>query len=322
MRGHGWEYGGRHRLRQYGAVETDVQRTLISRLYLQKLESPPATILDHLIVKFPHIPAEAWRSRVARGLVTDSDGATVREDSPYRHGRMVFYQREVPEEPEAADEEIIVYQDQHLVVADKPHGMVVTPAGDQLERSLLVRLQKRTGVITLVPVHRLDRDTAGLLLFAADPEARGPYHQLFAERRIQREYLAQAHIADPPNCRQWRVANRIAAGTPWFRQQIVEGPPNAVTHIELLELGNGVGLFLLRPETGRKHQLRLHMASLGFPILGDPFYPEILDEDRRSQSPLHLQLLASSLEFIDPLSGAPRSFSSARKLQIATPCSR
>jgi tRNA pseudouridine32 synthase/23S rRNA pseudouridine746 synthase len=308
-------------VREYDAVETHVQRTIgvsvpVSRLYLPKLESPPATILDHLIAHFPQIPAEAWRSRVARDLVTVSDGSTVREDSPYCHGLVVLYQKEVPLEPALSEEEVIVYQDEHILVVDKPHGMVVTPAGDHLERSLLVRLQRRTGLTTLAPMHRLDRDTAGILLFAIDPRARGSYHRLFAERLIQREYVAAARVIEPALQTRWRVKNRIAAGTPWFRQEIVEGPPNAITNIELVEAHDGAGLFLLQPETGRKHQLRLHMASIGFPILGDTLYRP------NDHAGLPLQLLARRLEFIDPTTGAPRSFSSVRQLQISTLCSR
>jgi tRNA pseudouridine32 synthase/23S rRNA pseudouridine746 synthase len=291
---------------------------MISRVYLPRLDPAPSTIFEYLIARFPQIPADVWRSRLARHVITGADGSIVREDSPYRHGMTVFYPREVPGEPPAADEEVIIYQDSHLLVVDKPHGMVVTPAGDHLERSLLVRLEKRTGLTTLAPMHRLDRDTAGLLLFTTDRESRGPYHQLFAQRLIQREYLALAHVAGAPQCAEWLVANRIEAGTPWFRRQIVEGPANAVTRIELLEVrSEGVGLFFLKPETGRKHQLRLHMASLGFPIVGDPLYPEITDPQSGP-----LQLLASRLEFIDPLTGSSRSFSSVRQLQISTPCSR
>src|SRR5437870_12909219 len=179
-------------------------------------------------------------------------------------------------------------------------------------RSLLVGLQRSTELATLAAMHRLDRETAGLLLLTIKPAARAHYHRLFAERRIEREYLAVAHIIDAPNRKRWRVENRLEPGEPWFRQRIVEGPANAITEIELLEFGEGLALFRLRPKTGRKHQLRVHMASIGFPIAGDPFYPDI--KERQNGDP-PLQLLASRLAFIDPLSGESRSFTSTRQLR-------
>ena len=146
-------------------------------------------------------------------------------------------------------------------------------------------------------------ETAGLLLLTVKTAIRGCYHRLFAERMIEREYLAISRITDPPAQNHWCVENRMESGEPWFRQRIVEGPANAFTAIELLELREGTALFRLRPRTGRKHQLRVHMASLGFPIIGDPFYPEI--KERQNEDP-PLQLLARRLTFIDPLSGEPR----------------
>ena len=283
----------------------------LSRLYLPKLNSAPATILDHLIAKFPQIPPEAWRDRVARGVVTISDGTTVQAESPYRHGVTVLYRKEVASEPITPEDEVIIYCDDDILVADKPHGMPVTPAGEYLDRCLLVRLQKNTGLATLAPMHRLDRETAGVVLFSINPATRGRYHQLFPERTIEREYLAVSHVVDIPTQREWRVENRMEAGEPWYRRRIVEGPVNAITRIELLEVRDGAGLFRLKPDTGKKHQLRIHMASIGFPIVGDPLYPEIR-KDRVGNPPL--QLLANRLEFTDPISRIPRVFASTRSL--------
>ena len=281
-----------------------------SRLYLPKLETPPATTFEHLLRRFPQIGPHIWRDRVSRGLVTFSDGTALREDSPYRHGLTVFYRKEVPSEPAAPEEALVVYQDENILVADKPHGMPVIPAGEYLDRSLLVRLQKHAGLHDLAAMHRLDRETAGLLLFTITAAVRGRYHRLFAEGTIDREYLAVAHIAGGPNRKHWRVENRLESGDPWFRQRIVQGPANAVTDIELLDIREREGLFRLLPKTGKKHQLRVHMASLGFPIVGDPFYPDIR-EKQEGDPPL--QLLANRLAFIDPLSGEPRTFSSVRQ---------
>jgi len=284
-----------------------------SRLYLPKLQSPPATIFEHLLGYFPHVHPGTWRARVSRGLVTLSDGTTLREDSPYRHGLTVFYRKEVPSEPAAVEEALVIYRDEEILVADKPHGMPVTPSGEHVERSLLVGLQRSTGLATLAAMHRLDRDTGGLLLLAIKPAARGRYHRLFADALIEREYLAVAHITDVPNRNHWRVENRLGPGEPWYRQRIVDGPANAITEIELLDVRGSAGLFRLVPKSGRKHQLRVHMVSIGFPIVGDPFYPKV--REKRDGDP-PLQLLANRLAFIDPLRGAPRSFTSVRRLRF------
>jgi tRNA pseudouridine32 synthase/23S rRNA pseudouridine746 synthase len=282
-----------------------------SRVYLPKLESPPLTILEFLFARFPRMDPTIWRERVSRGVVTLSDGSRLTEDASYRHGVFVFYRREVPSEPPPVEEPRIVHRDENILIVDKPHGMPVTPVGNHVERSLLVYLQRSTGLDTIAPMHRLDRETAGLLLLTIRTDVRAQYHRLFAERLIEREYRALAYTKEPPGATHWRIENRLERGDPWFRQKVVEGPPNTITNIELLEMQQGVGLFRLVPQTGKKHQLRVHMASLGFPIVGDPFYPE-MTEKRDGDPPL--QLVANRLAFIDPLGGESRSFTSRRSL--------
>lgn len=284
-----------------------------SRLYLPKREDSPPTILEYLLRHFPQVPPSEWRERVSRGSITLSDGTTLRESSPYRHGLMVFYRKEVLSEPPAPEDPLVIYRDDEIMVVDKPHGMPVTPAGQYLERSLLVRLQNETSLFDLAPVHRLDRDTAGLLMFSIRPETRSPYHRLFAVGIVEREYVAVAHAASSPEQKSWRIETRIEPGSPWYRQRTVEGPINAITEIELDETREGAARFRLYPRTGKKHQLRVHMTSIGFPIAGDPFYPAI--RQKAADEP-PLQLLARRLAFADPLTGAPREFESTRKLSL------
>jgi tRNA pseudouridine32 synthase/23S rRNA pseudouridine746 synthase len=285
-------------------------QTRPSRLYLPKFDTSPQTIFEYLLARFPHVNAAIWRERVSQGLITLSDGTTLEERSPYRHGMIVFYRKEVPSEPASLEEPLIVYRDDEILVVDKPHGMPVTPSGKHVERSLLVCLQRITELPELSPIHRLDRDTAGLLLFAIKADSRKHYHRLFAEGRIEREYLAVANAQAPQHKTHWRIENRIEPGEPWFLQRIVEGQVNAITEIELTDLRSGLGLFRLFPKSGKKHQLRVHMVSLGCPIVGDPFYPALTN---KSGDP-PLQLLAKRLAFIDPLTGEARSFTSGRTL--------
>jgi tRNA pseudouridine32 synthase/23S rRNA pseudouridine746 synthase len=285
-----------------------------SRLHLPKLDPAPKTILGYLIAHFPHIPAQTWHERVANGKVRLDDGSTLTVESPYRHGVTVLYSREIAQEPASDVEATILFQDTNILAADKPHGMVVTPSGDHVERSLLARLQNRTGLEKLAPVHRLDRETAGVVLFTINTAARALYHELFSSRSVQREYLAVAKVGNAGMQKEWDIRNRLEESEPWYRRRIEENngaEPNAITRIELLESRNGLGLFRLLPETGKKHQLRVHMASIGCPIVGDLLYPE-LRENSENDSPL--QLLAHRLSFIDPLSGEPRSFVSAQQL--------
>jgi tRNA pseudouridine32 synthase/23S rRNA pseudouridine746 synthase len=282
-----------------------------SRLYLPKLESSPPTILDHLIAYFPNVTAKVWRERVQGGRVTLDDGTPLPQDHAYQHGITIYYEREAADEPSSPESETILLQDDEILVADKPHGMPVTPGGDYVERSLLFRLQKSTGLTDLSPIHRLDRETAGLVLFSVKAETRGRYQQLFEKKAIEREYFAIAHVASTLAQKHWLVENRIEAGTPWFTQRIVEGLPNAKTVIGLVEVHGDTGLFRLTPKTGKKHQLRVHMASIGAPIVGDPFYPQVREKEE-SEPPL--QLLAHRLAFTDPLNSMPRSFTSTRQL--------
>ena len=285
-----------------------------SRLHLPKLNPAPATILEYLIAHFPHIPAQTWLERITNGKITLDNGTTLAAESPYSHGVTVLYSREVAQEPEPDETEAILFQNADILVADKPHGIVVTPSGEHVERSLLARLQKRTGLQQLAPVHRLDRETAGVVLFTVHESVRGQYHQLFSSKAVEREYLAVARLNTPPDKKEWNIENRMEEGEPWYRRRIAESrgdEPNAITRIELLESRNGLGLFRLQPETGKKHQLRVHMVSIGCPIVGDRLYPDIRTEEEAGPP---LQLLAHRLSFIDPLSGEPRSFTSNQKL--------
>jgi len=288
-------------------------QTRASRLYLPKFDSAPQTVFEYLLARFPRVNAAIWRERVAKGLITLSDGTTLEENSPYRHGITVFYRKEVAAEPAPLEEPVIVYRDDEILVVDKPHGMQVTPSGQQIERSLFIRLQRMTEFPDLAPIHRLDRDTAGLVLFTIKAKARGQYHRLFSEGRIEREYLAVAHVRASLKETRWRLENRIEAGEPWFRQRIVEGSVNAITEIELVDLRAGFGLFRLFPRTGKQHQLRVHMASIGCPIIGDPVYPAIT---KKHDGDPTLQLLARRLAFIDPLTDKTREFTSSRTLSL------
>lgn len=271
-----------------------------------------ATVLDCLCDRFPAVPRPAWLDRMARGRVLDDAGQWITPDTPFRVGLEVHYYREVADESHIPFEEVVLHADEHLLVADKPHFLPVTPSGAHVHETLLGRLIRRTGNPDLVPLHRIDRETAGLVLFSSNPQSRARYQALFRERRIEKFYEAIAP-ALPEAAFPLLRASRIVAGEPFFRMQETAGPANSKTRIDVLERSGASWRYALAPVTGRKHQLRLHMAALGAPIANDPLYPSVRHREPGDYSG-PLQLLAGSLCFVDPISGAVRRFSSQLRL--------
>ena len=282
-----------------------------------------ATVLDFLVDQFPVISEAAWHQRLVDKKVHWDCGTAIEVDAAYAPYQRVFYYREVEKEPVIPFQEGILFQDDELLVACKPHFLPVTPGGKYVQECLMNRLRLRTGIETLTPLHRIDRETAGIVLFSVNPATRSRYHDLFANGRMSKTYQAIAHLPEIEDSvrlnNDWTVKNRIVSGQPKFRMAITEGQPNAHSSIRCIETRNRLGLFQLHPVTGKRHQLRLHMASLGFPLVNDRFYPELQDESADDfTSPL--QLLAKQIDFTDPVSGRLRSFVSERKLswQAAT----
>jgi tRNA pseudouridine32 synthase/23S rRNA pseudouridine746 synthase len=282
-----------------------------------RLQLPPGnwdSLLEGLCARFPRIDRLQWESRFARGRVQDAQGRALAADMPWQVGLEIRYFREVADEPVIPFVETILHHDAHLLVADKPHFLPTAPAGAFVRETLLARLIERTGNTDLVPLHRLDRLTAGLVLFSTQPETRDAYQRLFRERRIEKTYEALAPAL--PDLRfPLERHSRLQPGEPFFRMAEVPGEPNARTRIELIEAQDRVWRYRLVPESGRKHQLRVHMAALGAPILGDGFYPQLQDRLQGEGEP-PLQLLAQALAFDDPLTGQRRSFRSARTLSV------
>jgi tRNA pseudouridine32 synthase/23S rRNA pseudouridine746 synthase len=282
---------------------------------LSRIALPPGawpSVLDFLCERFPAVSRDAWEDRMVRGLV-EAGGRLVDRLTPYRPGDVVTYRREVAAEPRIPFEETIVYQDDDLVVADKPHFLPVMPAGRYVEETLSVRLVRRLDNPDLVALHRLDRGTAGLVVFSARPSSRDAYTRLFRERAIAKTYEALAPPL-PGLAFPLSRCSRIERGQPFFRTHEVEGPANATTHVDVIERGERAWRYRLEPVTGRKHQLRVHMAGLGAPILGDPMYPVLRDEAADFSEPM--QLLARELSFIDPFTEEERRFLSLRSLDL------
>ena len=275
----------------------------LSVVYLPPDGPPYPTLLEFFCRRFLRVAQEVWQERLESGGVRDEAGVAVNAASPYRPDSRLFYHRQVAEEPIIPFAEAVVYEDEHLLVADKPPFLPVSPVGGYVAETLVERLKERTGNDQLSPLHRIDRETAGL---------------------VRKTYAAISTCAGVPEGRHCLVENRIEQGQPWFRMEVRPGPVNARSHIHLQEVRNGRARLLLHPETGKKHQLRLHLSSLGLPLVGDRFYPILLPAGADDfQHPL--QLLALRLELPDPFGSAVHSFESGRRLSLddeAAPCLR
>jgi tRNA pseudouridine32 synthase/23S rRNA pseudouridine746 synthase len=277
-----------------------------STLYLPP--GPWATVLDCLCTHFPAISREHWLDRIARGRVLDINGDPIQQDLAYREGLCIYYFREVPNEKVIPVQETILYADEHLVVADKPHFLPVTPAGEYVEQTLLRRLIRRLDNPSLVPLHRIDRHTAGLVLFSANPHSRAAYQQLFPTRKIDKFYEAIAP-ALPDLTFPLVHKSRLVDGEPFFRMQEGPGVSNTETAVEVREKHGELWRYGLFPVTGKKHQLRVHMTALGASIRNDPFYPDVL-KDAVDDYANPLKLLAQGVRFVDPVTGQTRDFRS------------
>ncbi|GAT75060.1 RNA pseudouridine synthase [Microbacterium sp. HM58-2] len=277
------------------------------------------TVAAYMVERFFHLEPERLLVRFDRGEIVARDGSALTRDTPLGAEEFVWYYREPPIEREIPFDVELLHQDDDLVVVDKPHFLPTTPGGKFLQNSALVRLRNLLGIPELTPIHRLDRATAGLLMFSTRPETRGAYQLLFENREVQKVYEAVS-----PRPAGWDPSRFPLV----YRNHIVknrgevcvrvddEREPNSETLIEILDTDDRVVHTLLRPHSGKMHQLRVHLAALGLGILNDGFYPVLLPETPDDFAK-PLQLLARELRFADPLSGEARAFTTRRRLQEA-----
>jgi len=264
--------------------------------------------------RFPFVAATEWHARFAAGDVLDTQGRPIGANTELVRGQRLYYFRAVPAEPVVPFEASVLWQNGDLLVADKPHFLPVIPSGKYVRETLLVRLRAALGLEHLSPIHRIDRDTAGLVLFSINPATRNAYQALFRERAVHKVYHG---VADWRPELDWPIArsSHIGSSAHFMQQQEIAGTPNAHTHIRPLRVQGEQALYEMRPITGQRHQLRVHMAALGLPLEGDGIYPELLPEDALDYR-RPLQLLAHQIGFTDPLTGKWLQFTSRRQLRI------
>ena len=274
------------------------------------------TLLDFFVGNFPHIEITEWRARFSEGLVMTVDGQAVAASDAYLPNSHLMYFRRLAREPEIPFEESILYLDEHILVADKPHFLPVTPSGLYLHQTLLNRLKKKTGIQTLSPIHRIDRDTAGLVVFSVRPYERSAYQNLFRDRKVTKVYEAIAPYSEELSAKlPITYRSRIEESEHFLQMREIDGKANTDTYIELIEVMGFWAKYRLTPGSGKKHQLRCHLNALGIPMKFDQIYPVLTpyqEYDLDFTKPL--QLLAKEIHFKDPVTGGDRSFVSQRML--------
>lgn len=288
-----------------------------TRLHLPS-SGPWPTVSAYMIERFFHLDPQLLLARFDRGEIVAFDGSALTRDTPLDAEEFIWYYREPPVELHIPFEIEILHQDHDLVVVDKPHFLPSTPAGKYVQNSALVRLRRLLDNADLAPIHRLDRHTAGLLMFSTRPVTRGAYQTLFQRRSIEKVYEA---VSARPAGWESDLPRTVRLHIEKLRAQVcvevdAEREPNSETLIELIAADDQFVHTLLHPHTGKMHQLRVHLASIGLGILHDNLYPVLTDE-KPDDHERPLQLLARELRFVDPISGQEREFVSARSLDYA-----
>lgn len=285
-------------------------------LIVTPARSAHATLFGFLCERFPHVDAVQWRARfAARRIVDASTGTALAMDAPFRGHLRVQYPREIENEPSIPFAHRVLWRDDLLVVADKPHHLPVVPSGRYVRETLLTRLRESLDLPALTPIHRIDQETAGLVVFCVNAAHRGAYQTLFAAREVDKTYEAIApSVTLPPQ----PVRLRLARSQDFMQAVVVDGEPNTETEIALKSTYGVTSHYVLRPRTGARHQLRAVMAHLGAPILNDRIYPTLLPpcavHDFVNTPPL--QLLAKSIAFRDPISGQERVYGTDFTLRV------
>jgi 23S rRNA pseudouridine1911/1915/1917 synthase len=275
--------------------------------------------LDRVLARrCPDFSRSALQRWIEQGRVEQA-GEVVSRKSKAVEGAEVSIQPAPPEAMNAEPQDIpveILFEDVHLLVLVKPAGLVVHPAPGHpdgtLVNALLHHGQVQGGADPLRPgiVHRLDKDTSGVMVVAKTPQAHERLVEMFQQHALERAYLAIA-LGRPP---QSITYDTFHARNPAHRKKFTsrgDRGRRAVTHLETVELLHGSALVRCRLETGRTHQIRVHLAEHGHPVLGDPLYGKSISDPelRRASTVLGRQALhATVLAFAHPITDEPMRF--------------
>lgn len=297
-------------------------------------DGPWVTAMDYMMHRWGHIDPQGIADRFDAGEIVGEGGIPLERATPLEDHTFIWYYRTLPPETRIPVELNILHQDENILVVDKPHFLPTTPGGTYIQESALVRLRNQLSLPDLIPMHRLDRMTAGILLLSTNPETRGNYQVLFEKRQVQKEYecVAAAEPAAGYPAVEFPIVvrNRMTKSRSYLLAEVIDGEPNAETRInKVKEFDGGTGhqgashqssrrwgLYGLQPHSGKTHQLRVHMASLGLGIMNDSFYPVLLDQAPDDYTK-PLQLLARGIKFVDPITQRPVEYRSRLELSEA-----
>ncbi|MCH4245141.1 pseudouridine synthase [Acinetobacter gerneri] len=285
-----------------------------SKVFIEKSTHSFSSLYEYLCQHFSHILPKEWQQRFDDGLIYDFHGQVLNRHSPYIANTHIYYYRFLAHEIHVPFYEKILFENDDILVVDKPHFLTMSPTGQYVQETLLVRLKNTTGIAELTPIHRLDRETAGVVLFSKRAETRGIYQQMFANRQIQKIYHAIASY-DSSLKQNLTINLRMEKGQPFYTMQVVDGEANSHTELKIIEHDTNWALYELKPTTGKQHQLRVHMNHLGIPIKNDPFYPVISHKNEQDFTQ-PLQLLAKEIFFIDPITKQQNHFCSEQVLTL------
>lgn len=277
----------------------------------QETAPPWATMRDFLMDRLP--AAAMVADMLNAGEFVDQAGRSWSGDEAFRpHAFLWFHRALAPETPVPFPIKVLDVNERFVVV-DKPHFVATTPRGAHVQESALVKMRLALDLPELTPAHRLDRLTAGVLVFTARREYRGAYAGVFQSRGAHKTYEALAPF-DPEIEFPRRITGRIEKRRDSLQAQLVPGEPNTETLAEIVEVRGACARYRLSPVTGKTHQLRVHMASVGLPILGDSLYPTVMNVATDDfSSPL--QLIARRLSFTDPIDKTLRDYESSFALE-------
>ena len=294
-----------------------------SKIFLPAMDKPYPCIVDFLRMRFPRVPEKNWIDRINRGLVYYEDGRKITKESLYTPLTMVLYHKTADEELSIPFKEKIIYMDENIIAVDKPHFLPVMPAGKYINENLLTRLKDTTGNNDIVPVHRIDRETSGVVLFSSNKRTRGAYQLLFMQGKVKKTYHAitsPSPVAGPLfttklSAMGCLIQSRIVRGSPWFTMKQVKGEINARTILTKLSEKHDRILFKIQPLTGKKHQIRIHLSSAGCKIINDRLYPHLMPEQAPDfRYPLKLQ--SKIIKFPDPVTGKIFEFVSSDRIML------
>lgn len=305
-----------------------IEGVCASKVYLpakKTLKTSYQTVFEYLADKFSHIEPSVWRERFYDGKIYGKRALTyvpigINDRYDEYQNTTIYYYKEVKNEPIVPFDYQILFENERFLAVDKPHFLTISPAGRYVKQTLLSRLKKDTKNRQLSPIHRLDKETAGVVLFSKRTDDRKYYQTLFLDNHQSHKIKKIYHAIAPINNAikfPLTVELNLQRASPFYTMAVKDGKPNTKTHIRMIEVNHTIGMakYELIPETGKLHQLRVHLAYLNMPIKNDPFYPT-LNHKKCDDFTSPLQLLAKSLSFIDPIDGSHYCFQSSKNLQI------